>query len=78
MADCPGHAPARRSLADEPTGDLDQATGTEIMELLIKTASRHNTALVLITHDEKLATQCNRIIRMQMVALPPTAEGLIP
>lgn len=51
-------------LADEPTGNLDQATGTEIMELLIKTASRYNTALVLITHDEKLATQCNRIIRI--------------
>ena len=51
-------------LADEPTGNLDQATGTEIMELLIKTANRHNTALVLITHDEKLATQCNRIIRI--------------
>ena len=51
-------------LADEPTGNLDQATGNEIMELLIKTASRHNTALVLITHDEKLATQCNRIIRI--------------
>lgn len=51
-------------LADEPTGNLDQATGTEIMELLIKTANRYNTALVLITHDEKLATQCNRIIRI--------------
>ena len=51
-------------LADEPTGNLDQATGTEIMDLLTRTASRHNTALVLITHDEKLATQCNRIIRI--------------
>ena len=51
-------------LADEPTGNLDQTTGAEIMELLINTAQKHNTALVLITHDEGLATQCGRIIRI--------------
>jgi putative ABC transport system ATP-binding protein len=51
-------------LADEPTGNLDQATGAEIMDLLLATAERHNTCLVLITHDEGLATRCQRIIRI--------------
>jgi putative ABC transport system ATP-binding protein len=51
-------------LADEPTGNLDQATGADIMELLLETAQRHNTCLVLITHDEGLATRCQRIIRI--------------
>ena len=51
-------------LADEPTGNLDQVTGGEIMDLLMTTAAKYNTALVLITHDETLATQCSRIIRI--------------
>ena len=51
-------------LADEPTGNLDQATGAEIMDLLMSTAATYNTSLVLITHDEKLATMCSRIVRI--------------
>ncbi|MCE2516739.1 MAG: ABC transporter ATP-binding protein [Alphaproteobacteria bacterium] len=51
-------------LADEPTGNLDQATGGEIMDLLMETAAKHGTSLVLITHDEALATRLSRIIRI--------------
>ena len=51
-------------LADEPTGNLDQTTGQEIMALLLDTAKKHETALVLITHDETLARRCDRIIRI--------------
>lgn len=51
-------------LADEPTGNLDQATGAEIMDLLMSTAKTYNTSLVLITHDEKLATMCSRVVRI--------------
>lgn len=51
-------------LADEPTGNLDQATGAEIITLLLAMAKKHQTALVLITHDEQLAEQCSRIIRI--------------
>ena len=51
-------------LADEPTGNLDQATGAEIMALLLDTAEKHQAALVLITHDESLAARCGRIIRI--------------
>ena len=51
-------------LADEPTGNLDQTTGQEIMALLLDTARDHQAALVLITHDENLARQCDRIVRI--------------
>ena len=51
-------------LADEPTGNLDQATGTEIMDLLMETSAKYNTSLVLITHDEALATRLSRIVRI--------------
>lgn len=51
-------------LADEPTGNLDQATGSDIMNLLLETARRHGTSLVLITHDEHLASRLNRTIRI--------------
>lgn len=51
-------------LADEPTGNLDQSTGTEIMDLLVETAAKHGTSLVLITHDETLATRLSRTLRI--------------
>ncbi len=51
-------------LADEPTGNLDQATGGEIIDLLMATAKKHGTSLVLITHDETLAKRLSRIIRI--------------
>jgi putative ABC transport system ATP-binding protein len=51
-------------LADEPTGNLDRATGDGIVELLFDLRERHRTTLVLITHDEDLARRCDRMIRM--------------
>ncbi len=51
-------------LADEPTGNLDQATGGEIMDILLSTVAKHKTSLVLITHDENLAARCSRTIRI--------------
>lgn len=51
-------------LADEPTGNLDQQTGTEIMSLIFNAADSQQAALVLITHDETLASRCSRIIRL--------------
>ncbi len=54
----------RLLLADEPTGNLDGATGRQIVELLFGMRSRRNTTLVLVTHDEALARRCSRLVRM--------------
>jgi putative ABC transport system ATP-binding protein len=52
--------------ADEPTGNLDQATGARVTELLFSLNREHATTLVLVTHDETLARHCAR--RVQLVA----------
>lgn len=59
-------APAPRILiADEPTGNLDQATGRQIADLLFATAAERGTTLVLVTHDPSLAARCARQIAMR-------------
>jgi putative ABC transport system ATP-binding protein len=51
-------------LADEPTGNLDTATGRLVIDLLFTLQAQHGTTLVLITHDASLAQRCDRIIRL--------------
>ncbi|MBW7945672.1 MAG: ABC transporter ATP-binding protein [Sphingomonadaceae bacterium] len=51
--------------ADEPTGNLDAATGHEIVELLFERQRAQGTTLVLITHDTELAARCGRIVEMR-------------
>jgi putative ABC transport system ATP-binding protein len=51
-------------LADEPTGNLDTATGSQVVELLFGMQKRRGATLVLITHDSKLADLCERTVRM--------------
>jgi putative ABC transport system ATP-binding protein len=51
--------------ADEPTGNLDAATGETIVELLFRRLDETGATLVLITHDAELATKCSRVIRMR-------------
>jgi len=51
-------------LADEPTGNLDEATGGEIMDLLFAKRAERNSTLVIVTHDAALARRCDRVIRM--------------
>jgi putative ABC transport system ATP-binding protein len=46
--------------ADEPTGNLDQKTGEKIIELLFQLREKKGTTLVLVTHDNTLAQQCNK------------------
>jgi putative ABC transport system ATP-binding protein len=52
-------------LADEPTGNLDETTGAEIIQLLISTHQRRSTTLVLVTHDPALATRCDRVVTLR-------------
>lgn len=50
--------------ADEPTGNLDAATGERVSELLFALNAEQGTTLVLVTHDEKLAARCSRQLRL--------------
>jgi len=54
----------RLLLADEPTGNLDAATGTDIIELMFRMNAEEGTTLILVTHDEALAGRCGRVIRL--------------
>ena len=51
-------------LADEPTGNLDRETGVMVMDLLFSLQKEHGTTLVLVTHDESVASRCHRSIQM--------------
>jgi putative ABC transport system ATP-binding protein len=61
-------------VADEPTGNLDETTGSEIIELLFRGHSERGTTLVLVTHDTDLAARCDRVLHMHSGSLA-TAPG---
>jgi putative ABC transport system ATP-binding protein len=63
-------------IADEPTGNLDEATGGAIIELLFAARARSGSTLVLVTHDPALAARCDRTLRMRSGHLE--AETLAP
>jgi putative ABC transport system ATP-binding protein len=52
-------------VADEPTGNLDEATGRDIIELLFRGQAERGTTLVLVTHDSALAARCSRVLHMR-------------
>ncbi len=66
-------------LADEPTGNLDLATGEAIIDLMFGMVERHQSTLILVTHAPEIATRCDRTIRLvdgclQTEALRDAAE----
>jgi putative ABC transport system ATP-binding protein len=52
-------------VADEPTGNLDEATGRDIIELLFRGHSERGSTLILVTHDTALAARCDRVLHMR-------------
>lgn len=69
-------------LADEPTGNLDAATGGKVMDLLLGLADRHDSTVVLITHDVNLAAKADRTLELLDGRItdgfeqPQAAEGM--
>ena len=51
-------------LADEPTGNLDAATGHQVIDLMFSINAERGTTLILVTHDEEIAARCGRRLRM--------------
>ena len=52
-------------VADEPTGNLDEATGQQVIDLLFAGHVERGTTLILVTHDNALAQRCDRIVRLR-------------
>ena len=52
-------------VADEPTGNLDEDTGRQIIDLLFAGHAQRGTTLVLVTHDSGLAARCGRVVRLR-------------
>ena len=51
-------------MADEPTGNLDSKSGEEIMKLLLNMNKEYGTTLIIVTHDQKISDQTQRVIRL--------------
>ena len=56
---------AKILLADEPTGNLDQETGSTIIDLLFELKEREQATLLLVTHDSSLAKRCDRLLEVR-------------
>ena len=54
----------RLLFADEPTGNLDSATGAQVIDLLFELNRESGATLLLVTHDEALTRRCNRVLRL--------------
>ncbi|RIK96379.1 MAG: ABC transporter ATP-binding protein [Proteobacteria bacterium] len=61
-------------LADEPTGNLDEATGQQIVELLFAQHAARGMTLVLVTHDAGLAARCDRVVRLRSGHIEAAAD----
>ena len=63
-------------LADEPTGNLDRATGTEVLALLNDLRRDFQTTLIMVTHSHSLAEQADRVLIIESGALHPLDEAI--
>ena len=52
-------------LVDEPTGNLDEGTGTKVLEHLFALSCCEGHALIIVTHDKQIAFQCDRVLQLE-------------
>ena len=71
------HRP-RLILADEPTGNLDAATGARVIELLFGLSRETSATMILVTHDEAIAARCGRVFRLQQGELVEERGHAVP
>jgi len=62
-------------VADEPTGNLDETTGQQIIDLLFAGHRERGTTLILVTHDQGLAARCGRVVRLRSGHIEERQEG---
>ncbi len=62
--------------ADEPTGNLDAKTGGKVEELLFDLNKDYGTTLVVVTHDQRLAERCQRVLQMEAGQLSEAAQNV--
>ncbi|MFG1416550.1 ABC transporter ATP-binding protein [Xanthobacter sp. V0B-10] len=62
-------------VADEPTGNLDEATGRQVMDLLFAAHRARGTTLVLVTHDPTLAARCGRVLKVRSGVIAEDSAG---
>ena len=67
-------------IADEPTGNLDEATGRAIIDMMFDLPARRGATLALVTHDAALALRCDRVIRLRSGRIEgePVAAATLP
>ena len=61
-------------LCDEPTGNLDEKAGKEVMELLLEAKEKWGQTIVLVTHNKEIANQADHIIKMKDGILEEVVE----
>ncbi len=65
-------------VADEPTGNLDESTGREIVDLMFARQAARRATFVLVTHDPALAARCHRVIRLRSGHVEPASAAAYP
>ncbi len=65
-------------IADEPTGNLDEETGVQIADLLFRQRQERGMTLVLVTHDNTLASRCSRVVRVRSGELEEEDQPITP
>jgi putative ABC transport system ATP-binding protein len=65
-------------VADEPTGNLDEATGRQVIDLMFAGHRERGSTLVLVTHDAALAQRCGRVVRLRSGRIEEPARARMP